>query len=170
MRSVIAFAVVALVVAGTVPRYYTRMQHDVGAAAKVARPKSAAQAANAYSSSMTIRRGDNGHFSVEGEVDGRRMEFLIDTGASVIALRERDAASLGLHPAARDYTAMVVTANGTVRGAPVELNRVEIGPLTVRNVAALVLPDEELGQNLLGMSFLSKVRWEQHNGQLVLEQ
>ena len=119
---------------------------------------------------MTIASGDNGHFNVEGMVDGRRMDFLVDTGASVIALREGDAARLGIHPSEREYTARVSTANGVVRAAPIELNRVEIGSLTVRNVAALVLPDEALGQNLLGMSFLSKVRWEHRNGRLVLEQ
>jgi aspartyl protease family protein len=170
MRSVIAFAVVALVVAGTVPRYYSRMAHDAAAAANAPRPAPPEPSVSTSPSSLTIRRGDNGHFNVEGSVDGRRMAFLIDTGASVIALRERDAASLGIHPSVNDYSAVVSTANGTVRGARVELNRVEVGPLTVYNVAALVLPDEALGQNLLGMSFLSRVRWEQHNGQLVLEQ
>jgi aspartyl protease family protein len=170
MRSVIAFAVVALVVAGVLPRYFTQMSHDAAASANVAQPAPAAATASANSRSMTIRRGDNGHYNVEGSIDGRRMDFLIDTGATVIALRERDAASLGIHPSARDYTAMVSTANGTLRGARVELNRVEVGPLTAYNVPALILPDEALGQNLLGMSFLSRVRMTQENGRLVLEQ
>ncbi|HVG50064.1 MAG TPA: TIGR02281 family clan AA aspartic protease [Xanthobacteraceae bacterium] len=120
--------------------------------------------------SVTIPRSANGHFHVDGSVDGRRVEFMVDTGASVIALRERDAARLGIHPAARDYTAKVSTANGVVKAARAELNRVDIGGVTVRNVAALVLPDEALSQNLLGMSFLSRLRWEQKNGKLILEQ
>jgi aspartyl protease family protein len=57
-----------------------------------------------------------------------------------------------------------------VQAAPVELERVEVGSLTVRNVRAIVLPDEALGQNLLGMTFLSRVRWEHRDGRLVLEQ
>jgi len=57
-----------------------------------------------------------------------------------------------------------------VHGAPVELGLVEVGSLSVRHVAALVLPDDVLGQNLLGMSFLSRVRWEHRDGRLVLEQ
>jgi aspartyl protease family protein len=170
MRSVIAFAVVALVAAGTIPRFYSHLNQEAAARASLAQPAPAAATASANSRSMTIRRGDNGHYTVEGSIDGRHMEFLIDTGATVIALRERDAASLGIHPSQRDYDALVSTANGTVRGARVELNRVEIGPLTVYNVAALVLPDEALGQNLLGMSFLSRVHLDQQNGQLVLEQ
>src|ERR1700719_3132641 len=163
MRSVMVFAILALVAAGIVPRFYVGTN---GATAAVPAKLAEASTSNEPSSppanyrSMTISRGANGHFSVEAEVDGRRMEFLVDTGASVIALRERDAARLGIHPAQREYTANVSTANGIVRAAPVELNRVDVGSLTVRNVQALVLPDDVLGQNLLGMSFLSRVRWE----------
>jgi aspartyl protease family protein len=167
MRGVLMFAALALVAAGMAPRFLAHMDNGSVAVAKVAMPE---PSTSANSSSMTIVRGANGHFNVEGTVDGRRMDFLIDTGATVIALREGDAARLGIHPAAREYTARVSTANGVVRAAPIELNRVEIGSLTVRNVAALVLPDEALSQNLLGMSFLSRVHWEHRNGRLVLEQ
>jgi aspartyl protease family protein len=168
MRSIVMFAILALVVAGVVPRLYANMNGTAASAAKAAPAEAEPTPAN--SRSMSISRGDDGHFNVEAVIDGRRMDFLVDTGASVIALREGDAARLGIHPAARDYTANVSTANGTVRAARVELNRVEVGALTVRNVAALVLPDAALGRNLLGMSFLSRVRWEHRNGRLVLEQ
>jgi aspartyl protease family protein len=174
MRSVIVFAVIALVAAGVAPRYFRQAgapSVTAEAAAPIPAPEPAAPArSSSYSRTMTIEPGQNGHFSVEAQVDGRRMEFLVDTGASVIALRERDAARLGIHPAQREYTANVATANGTVHAAPVELNMVEIGSLQVRNVAALVLPDDVLGQNLLGMSFLSRVRFEHRDGRLVLEQ
>ena len=119
---------------------------------------------------MTIQSGPHGQFNVEATVEGRRMEFLIDTGASSIALRESDAARLGIHPARREYVIRASTANGVVMAAPVEFERVEVGALTVRNVRAIVLPDEALGQNLLGMTFLSRVRWEHRDGRLVLEQ
>jgi aspartyl protease family protein len=168
MRSIVMFAILALVIAGVVPRLYANMNGTAASAAKLAPAEAEPTPAN--SRSMSISRGDDGHFNVEAIIDGRRMDFLVDTGASVIALREGDAARLGIHPAARDYTANVSTANGTVRAARVELNRVEVGSLTVRNVAALVLPDAALGRNLLGMSFLSRVRWEHRNGRLVLEQ
>jgi aspartyl protease family protein len=166
MRSILAFAAVVLIVAAFVPRLYTREAPAPQAHAAVVQP---APAAN-YGRSVTLQKAANGHFETEAIIDGRRMGFMVDTGASVIALRERDAARLGIHPARRDYTANVSTANGTIKAAPVELNRVEVGNLTVHNVAALVLPDEALAQNLLGMSFLSKVKWEHRNGRLVLEQ
>jgi len=117
-----------------------------------------------------LKRDERGHFQVDGRLDGRRMSFLVDTGASVIALRASEAARLGIRPAGRDFTAKVSTANGSVMAAPAEIGRVEIGDIVVSRVAALVLPDEALGQNLLGMSFLSRIRFEHRNGRLILEQ
>jgi aspartyl protease family protein len=126
---------------------------------------------NAYRSSVVIPPDARGHFVVDARVDGRRMEFMLDTGASVVALRSRDAAALGIHPIARDLTLEVKTANGTTRAAPIQLGMVEVSGLTVRNVAALVSPDEALSENLLGLSFLSRLRrFEFSNGRMVLEQ
>jgi aspartyl protease family protein len=173
MRSIITFAVLALVASVVVPRYVAKI-HPGNATPTLmaAHPLTPSDTALSNSSrSVTIPPGRNGHFEVEGRVDGRRLDFMVDTGASVIALTERDAASLGIHPAARDYTAAVNTANGTVRAAPVELNMVEIDDLTVRNVAAMVLPEGSLSGNLLGLSFLSRLhRFEYSGGKLVLEQ
>lgn len=166
MRSILVFAALVLGIAALVPRLYMKEAAPPEARAAVVQPA----APSSYGRSVTLQKGSNGHFQADAVIDGRRMEFMVDTGASVIALRERDAARLGIHPAQRDYKVNVSTANGTIKAAPVELNRVEVGGLTVRNVAALVLPDEALAQNLLGMSFLSKVKWEHRNGRLVLEQ
>jgi aspartyl protease family protein len=62
------------------------------------------------------------------------------------------------------------TANGEGRAARVDLNMVEVGDIIVRDVPALVVPDEALSVNLLGMTFLSRVRWAHEKGKLVLEQ
>ena len=118
-----------------------------------------------------MRRNADGRFQIGGRVDGRRLTFTVDTGASVVALSADTAATLGIHPSASEFTALVSTANGTVRAAPIELDRVEIEDITVRNVAAMVLPDGALRDNLLGMSFLSRLhRWQFADGKLVLEQ
>ncbi len=169
----ILFGLLGFIAAIMLPRYYTSANWaatDKGTAS--AEPSGAAEASTSAANyrNMVIQRGPNGHFNLDAEVDGRRMQFLVDTGASSIALRESDAARLGIHPAQRDYTIRASTANGIIRVAPVELNRVDVGSLTVRNVRAVVFPDEALGQNLLGMSFLSRVRWEHRDGRLVLEQ
>ena len=90
---------------------------------------------------------------------------------ALLRMRAWDAATLGIHPSVSEFTALVSTANGTVRAAPIELDRVEIEDITVRNVAAMVLPDGALRDNLLGMSFLSRLhRWQFTDGKLVLEQ
>jgi aspartyl protease family protein len=138
------------------------------AALAVASPAPALQ--NSYGS-VVIPSDARGHFVVDARVDGRRLGFMLDTGASVVALRARDAAGLGIHPVARDFTVEVKTANGSLRAAPVQLGMVEISGLTVRNVAALVTPDDALSENLLGLSFLSRLRrYEYSNGKMVLEQ
>ena len=125
----------------------------------------------AYNSrSITIPRAMNGHFTTDARVDGVRLSFVVDTGATHIALRQSEAARLGLRPSARDYRAKVQTANGIINVAVVDLNTVEVGGVIVRDLKALVHPDAGLAENLLGMSFLSRVRWTYDRGRLLLEQ
>ena len=62
-----------------------------------------------------LTSGRDGHFRVDARVDGRHIDFMVDTGASLVILRETDAAQVGLHPMPRDYTAIVSTANGRSR-------------------------------------------------------
>ncbi len=127
--------------------------------------------AQASTRSLSIPRDSRGHFQAEGRIDGQRIGFMVDTGASVIALNESSAARFGLRPSRGDYKANVTTANGTIKAAPARLAMVELGGLVVRDVDALVLPDEALSENLLGLSFLSKLkRFEYANGKMVLEQ
>ena len=74
-------------------------------------------------------------------------------------------------PRARDYNATVSTANGTIKAARTRIAMMDVGGLIVRDVDAMVLPDEALSENLLGLSFLSRLkRFEYANGRMVLEQ
>src|SRR4030088_1466771 len=84
MRSIVMFAILALVIAGVVPRLYANMNGTAASAAKLAPAEAEPTPAN--SRSMSISRGDDGHFNVEAVGDGRRMDFLVDTGPSVGAL------------------------------------------------------------------------------------
>ena len=121
--------------------------------------------------SLSIPRDGRGHFLTEGRIEGQRIGFMVDTGASMIALNETSAARFGLRPSRGDYNATVTTANGTIKAARTRLAMVDIGGLVVRDVDAMVLPDEALSENLLGLSFLSKLkRFEYANGKMVLEQ
>jgi aspartyl protease family protein len=165
MRGIMFMAFMALVIGALVPKMYNieKAKPAQVMALQVEPP------VNNNSRSVTLRE-QNGHYFTQASIDGRRLDFMVDTGASTIALRESDAARLGIHPSERDYKYSVSTANGVVRAAGAELNRVDVGGVTVRNVRALILPDRALSGNLLGMTFLGKVRWEQKNGKLTLEQ
>jgi aspartyl protease family protein len=138
--------------------------------AMTAAPAPAPVSSSPATRNVVLTKGYNGHFAVEARVDGRRVAFMVDTGASHIAIPEREAARLGIFPRPSDFTVRVNTANGVTRAALVELRQVEIGDIVVRNVPAIVHPDEGLSVNLLGMSFLSRVRWTHDRGRLVLEQ
>ena len=172
MRQILFFAIAALVLAGVMPRVMGSVGNRPAPEAQqqpAKRPEPAPQTANYRT--VTVRSDRLGHFQVEGSVDGRRLDFMVDTGASVVALRERDANKLGIFPAARDYTGRSSTANGVIKVAPVRLPSLEVNGIRVYDVQAAVIPDQALNVNLLGMSFLSRVRrFEMANGRLVMEQ
>jgi aspartyl protease family protein len=180
MRSIIVIAILVLVVAGLAPRYLDKAAAPVATGtsaapmapvARVAVEAPPTRSISAGPRSVVIPPDRRGHFQVDGTIDGRRVGFMVDTGASTVALRQRDAARLSIHPAQRDYRVQVSTANGIVRAAAVTLDRIEIGGVTVRGVAALVIPDEALGENLLGLSFLSRLRrFEYREGRMILEE
>jgi aspartyl protease family protein len=96
----------------------------------------------------------NGHFEADVTVNGQKIEMLVDTGASMVALSQEDAKRVGLIPENLTYSMTVMTANGRARAAPVELGEVSIGPISRRDVAATVAEEGKLDQSLLGMSFL----------------
>jgi aspartyl protease family protein len=172
MRSVIGFAAAAILAATFVPRYAAHLS-DARSARKLAVPQLTEPAPPAPTNfgSVVVDPDASGHYRVSGDIDGHPLYFMIDTGASVVTLSAADAASLGIFPTGRDYTMVLRTANGTVRGAPTKLGRVDIGSLTVPDVEAVVMPDGALSDNLLGLSFLSRLRhFEFSQGRMVLEQ
>ena len=170
MRNILIFAAL-MVGAGTYMAQTADRMTAAPALAKTTSGKAAADTAPAGVRSLSIPRDARGHFQTEGRIDGQRIGFMVDTGASVIALNEKSAARFGLRPSRGDYNATVTTANGTIKAARTRLAMVEVGGLIVRDVDAMVLPDEALSENLLGLSFLSKLkRFEYSGGKMVLEQ
>ena len=167
MREVIVFAVLIMIAAVVITRQVDRHAPPPSTMTAQTEPPSTT---GANSRMVTLSPGNGGHFWTDARVDGRRIEFVVDTGASNISLRASDAARLGIFPAAREYNVKVSTANGVTRAASVQLMRVEVGDIVVHDVPAIVLADDSLGTNLLGMSFLSRVRWSHEHGKLVLEQ
>lgn len=122
------------------------------------------------SKAVVLQSDKRGQFKVEARVDGRRLEFMVDTGAAAVSLRESDAAKLNIHPAERDYTVKILTANGEGKAALAKINMIEIENIVVRDVITLVHQDKLLSSNLLGMSFLSRIRFTHDRGKLILDQ
>jgi len=87
---------------------------------------------------VEIRAGAHGHYFASAEINGRPIDVLVDSGASIVALTYDDAQRAGVYVRDGDYTQRVSTANGLARVAPVVLDRVSIGDITVRNVPAAV--------------------------------
>ena len=99
-------------------------------------------------------RGSDGHFHLSGEIDGRSVSLMVDTGASVVAMDRPTAESLGIDTSRLSFSDYVMTANGMTRSAPVFLETVEVGDIVRHTVRAAVTEGEGFGTVLLGMSFL----------------
>lgn len=113
---------------------------------------------------VRIRRQENGHFVARGAANGVGLSMLVDTGASTVVLKPADAERIGIDIASLSFTTPVSTANGTTYAAPVRLRSVSIGPLEIRDVDALVSRPGALNENLLGMSFLKRLRSYEFSG------
>lgn len=118
---------------------------------------------------IEVPMGNDGHYHLEAEVNGTAIRFIVDTGASSIALTREDAQRIGIDPATLRYIGQAQTANGVIATAPVTLRSFAIGDIHDENVPAMVLESEMPG-SLMGMTYLSRfARVSIANGRLVLE-
>ena len=172
MRQIFILATAVLAIGAFAARYADRaVEGHPEPQAAVVQPAYEPREPTSSGRSLMLESDRQGHFQVEARVEGRYIDFVVDTGASLVVLRESSAAQAGIRPQPHDYTATAVTANGKIKAAPAKIDRIEVGGITVYDVPAIVLPDEALGKNLLGVSFLSRLkRYEYANGRLVLEQ
>jgi aspartyl protease family protein len=118
---------------------------------------------------VSISPDSLGQYRIRGAINSQFVNFLVDTGASVVAMSRRHAESLGLDREAGEE-GRVQTAQGTVRSHFVTLDQVEVGGLKAHNVRAAVIDAEYPAEILLGMSFLRNVGMEEREGVLTLVQ
>jgi aspartyl protease family protein len=112
----------------------------------------------------------NGHYQIDVQINGRPVKALVDTGASLVALRYEDARDMGLVYGSDRFNLGVQTANGVAHGKRVKLSNVRLGSIQLDDVDALVMEEGLLATNLLGMSFLKRLsRYEVRDGMLILE-
>jgi aspartyl protease family protein len=106
--------------------------------------------------SVTLKSDMRGHFIALGSINGGSVRFLVDTGATFVALPASDAKRLGIDYL-RGERARMQTANGIAAGYRVKLDSVRIGEVEISNVDAVVSENDAMGVILLGMSFLNRM-------------
>lgn len=117
---------------------------------------------------IEVPRSPDGHYYVTAQVNGVPVDFVIDTGATELVLSQSDAARAGLNPGSLAYLGSAFTANGEVRTASVQLDRVNLSGIEDRDVRAVVNQGAMDG-SLLGMGYLSLfAKIEIADGQLIL--
>jgi aspartyl protease family protein len=114
---------------------------------------------------------ERGHYRGDFRINGRPLDALVDTGATMIAINRTTARQVGVTLTPSDFKHEVNTANGTVKAAAALIDSVQIGRIQIKNVEALVLEDRALSGTLIGMSFLKRLAgFRVENGALVMEQ
>ncbi|WP_265516022.1 retropepsin-like aspartic protease family protein [Nitratireductor luteus] len=112
-----------------------------------------------------------GHYEAEFKLNGRRIDALVDTGATFVAINQSTARRIGLKLARSDFRYKVNTANGEAMAATAEIASLQIGRIHVDNVQAVILEDKALDGTLIGLSFLNRLAsFQMQNGTLLLEQ
>ena len=119
---------------------------------------------------LSIAPDKIGQYRAQGTINGYATDFLVDTGASLVAISERSAKEMGLQYATSPEHASVVTAQGRVNSYLIDLDTVTVGGITTHHVRAAVIPGDYPLEVLLGMSFLHKVKMEQQENVMVLRQ
>ena len=121
--------------------------------------------------SVQIKADERGHYRADFRLNGRAVDALVDTGATLVAINRATARRLGINLVQSDFKHEVRTANGSTRAAAAMIDTIEIGRIHVRDVQAVVLDDNALEGTLVGMSFLSRLSgYKVEYGELLLEQ
>ena len=162
--------VIVLALAGVVGAQVVASRAERSDAARQAQAQQAAvQVVSPQSGPFVVNADARGHFNLPATINGRVVQVVVDTGASMVALPFEEAARLGIRPGAHEFRHPVSTANGTVQTAQVFLGEVRIGPYMIQNVRAVVMPAGVLDKTLLGMTVLSRFgRIEIENGRRLI--
>ncbi|MHB0776188.1 retropepsin-like aspartic protease family protein [Halomonas sp. WWR20] len=114
---------------------------------------------------VTLERNASGHFIATGRINGEPVDFLLDTGASYVAVPEALAERLGLQ---RGASANFNTANGRVQGHLTQIERISLGGLTAHQVRGSINPGFDGDIALLGMSFLNRFDIQIRGDEMIL--
>lgn len=118
---------------------------------------------------MSIARGTGGHYWVAGTINNQNAQFLVDTGATSVAMNEGQARRLGIDFRTVGAPMTASTASGMAKGWRVSLNSVKLGGVEVLGVEAIVLEGDFPTEILLGMSYLNRVGWREEQGIMYIQ-
>lgn len=107
-----------------------------------------------------------GHYVAEGAIGGEQVTYLVDTGASYVAVSAEQAERFGLRGQGSAY---MRTANGEVEASLTRIPEMEVAGIRLQNVRAVIMPNMG-GEVLLGMNALNQIDWQRRDGQLILRQ
>ena len=130
-------------------------------------PASVGSRGNASGGRIVLSAGSGGHFMALGSINGRAVQFMVDTGATAVGLSASDAERIGLNYRAGQPVRMG-TANGATQGWRLKLDSVRLGDVEVYDVDAVVTP-QGMPYVLLGNSYLSRFQMKRDNDQMTLE-
>lgn len=120
---------------------------------------------------VLVNADERGHFTSQFKLNGRQIDGMIDTGATLVAINASTARRIGISLNPSDFNRQVNTANGSIKAAVVTVDRLQIGRISVDDVQAMVLDDKALQVNLIGMSFLQRLqKYQVQDGALLLVQ
>lgn len=117
---------------------------------------------------VKIWKDTSGSFTTVGSINGRTVNMLVDTGATSVALSEREAIRLGIPYRLKGKKMRVSTASGSALGYEITLDRVQVGELLLHNVGAMVIEGDSPREVLLGMTFLNRVQMDNQGTVMVL--
>lgn len=168
--SAMKMAAIWVAVAGVLVVGYT-FRHDAHSVlARVVGELAPGMVVESGGATVAVMRAGDGHFFLSTQVNGASVRMLFDTGASTVVLTTEDARRAGIDPDGLVYSAPVWTANGRTTAAPVTLDVIDVGSISISQVRAVVARPGTLRASLLGMSLLDRLRsWRVERDRLILD-
>lgn len=149
--ALLGFFLLAILFYLSMKNYFAPVQHEI---------------ISEYAQSLLVKQSPDRHYRISGAINDVPVTFMIDTGASDIAVNEQIAAQSGLKKSA---TLTISTANGKTTAWLTHIESLKVGHFIIENMPAIIVPKME-NEVLLGMRFLSQFTFSQSNGVLTLEQ
>ena len=126
-----------------------------------------ASASSGRGTRISLTESSGGHFMTAGQINGRAVQFMVDTGATSIAMSTADAERAGISYKS-GQAVQISTANGTAQGFRIKLNSVRVGDVEVYDIDAVVTP-QPMPFMLLGNSFLTRFQMKRENNLMTLD-